>query len=66
MEMGKRNFLPLSNKINYNDESIELNEECITMDDKYGLQASDLRKKFTYSLVRILHFFKQQISNFYA
>ena len=47
MEMGKRNFLPLSNKINYNDdESIELNEECITMDDKYGLQASDLRKNF--------------------
>ena len=66
MEMGKRNFLPLSNKINYNDESIELNEECITMDDKYGLQASDLRKNFTYSLVRILHFLKQQMSNFYA
>ena len=57
MKIEKRNFLPQTKEINYYDESNELNEECIVMNDKYGLQASDLRRNFTYNLVRIKQFF---------
>ena len=57
--MGKRNFLAQTNEIKYDVN--ELNKECITMNDKYGLQASDLRKTFTYNLVSIVCLFKQQI-----
>ena len=61
MEMGKRNFLPQTNEIKYDVELNKLNEECITMNDKYGLQASDLRKTFTYNLVSILCLFKRKL-----
>ena len=53
MKIEKRNFLSQTKEINYYDESNELNEECIVMNHKYGLQASDLRRNFTYNLVRI-------------
>ena len=54
MEMGKRNFLAQTNEIRYDVKLYELNEECIAMNDRYGLQASDLRKTFTYNLVSTL------------
>ena len=61
MEMGKRNFLAQTNEIRYDVKLYELNEECIAMNDRYGLQASDLRKTFTYNLVSIVCLLKQQI-----
>ena len=61
MEMGKRNFLAQTNEIRYDVKLYELNEECIAMNDRYGLQASDLRKTFTYNLVSIVCLLRQQI-----
>ena len=61
MEMGKRIFLAQTNEIRYDVKLYELNEECIAMNDRYGLQASDLRKTFTYNLVSIVCLLKQQI-----
>ena len=59
--MGKRIFLAQTNEIRYDVKLYELNEECIAMNDRYGLQASDLRKTFTYNLVSTVSLLKQQI-----
>ena len=48
MEMEKRNFLTVSTtEINFD----ELSKQCIAINDKSILNATDLRRNFTYNLV---------------
>ena len=47
MEIGGRNFLTVRADINFN----ELSKHCIALNDKSVLQATDLRRNFTYILV---------------
>ena len=47
MEIGGRNFLTVRADVNSN----ELSEHCIALNDKSVLQATDLRRNFTYILV---------------
>lgn len=47
MEIGGRNFLTVRADINSN----ELSKHCIALNDKSVLQATDLRRNFTYILV---------------
>ena len=47
MEIGGRNFLTVRADVNSN----ELSKHCVALNDKSVLQATDLRKNFTYILV---------------
>ena len=47
MEIGGRNFLTVRADINSN----ELSKHCIALNDESVLQATDLRRNFTYILV---------------
>ena len=47
MEIGGRNFLTVRADVNSN----ELSKHCIALNDKSVLQATDLRRNFTYILV---------------
>ena len=47
MEIGRNNFLIVSTDVNSN----ELSKQCIALNDKSALEATDLRRNFTYILV---------------
>ena len=47
MEIGGRNFLTVRADVNSN----ELSKHCIALNDESVLQATDLRRNFTYILV---------------
>lgn len=47
MEIGGRNFLTVRADVNSN----ELSKHCVALNDKSVLQATDLRRNFTYILV---------------
>ena len=48
MEIGRNNFLIVSTDVNSN----ELSKQCIALNDKSVLQATDLRRNFAYILVK--------------
>ena len=48
MEIGRNNFLKVSTDVNSN----ELSKQCIALNDKSVLEATDLRRNFTYILVK--------------